>query len=87
MQANKRVEMKKGKVRTWREFLNITGGSKGLCRALSLERHTVLAWCAERRGIPEKHWPDLVAKFAVSFEELLAVSEYLKALPVNEKSK
>lgn len=79
--------MKKGKVKTWREFLNMTGGSKGLCAALGLERHTVLSWCGERRGLPEKHWPELVKQFAISYEELAEVSEYLKHLPLSEKSK
>lgn len=79
--------MKKGKVKTWREFLNLVGGSKGLHEKLGLERHTVLVWCANRRGIPEKWWPQLVQAFGISFEELLAVSEYLKTLPSTEKSK
>lgn len=79
--------MKKGKIKTWREFLNVVGGSKGIGKVLGLDRITVLMWCAERRGIPEKHWPELVKAFGISYEELCEVSEYLKKLPTTEKSK
>lgn len=79
--------MKKGKVKTWREFLNLVGGSKGLAKSLGVERISVLTWCASRRGIPEKHWPYIVHLFGISYEELFEVSEYLKKLPTTEKSK
>jgi hypothetical protein len=70
------------RIKTWTEFLEVTGGSKPLAIELGLERHTVLSWLAERRGIPVKYWPRIIERWGLTPRDLYTVDLQIKALPL-----
>ena len=74
--------MRKGKIKTWRDFLSATGGSKPLSRVTGVERNTILEWYAKRRGVPEPYWQQLIDTFGLTADELLALNQVMRSTPI-----
>lgn len=64
------------KIKNLAQLFQYAGGTMNLAMALKLQQVTVIGW--KVKGIPQKHWADILKKFPITIDTIFHINQAIK---------